>query len=104
MTSRLSGLFVARLFLPPMCAAFVALCPGEMRPLSMLGRPPASASFAQDLDAAAVFLKLFDLLDKDGDGSLPLSEIFDALELQQAEARQVKRVRALDRNGDGKVI
>jgi Ca2+-binding EF-hand superfamily protein len=48
-------------------------------------------------------LRIFDLIDVDGDGVAPLADIFDALDLKRAEARHVKRVRALDANGDGKV-
>jgi Ca2+-binding EF-hand superfamily protein len=50
-----------------------------------------------------MYLRLFDLLDADGDGVAPLADIFDALDLKRAEARQVRRVRALDADGDGKV-
>jgi Ca2+-binding EF-hand superfamily protein len=61
------------------------------------------SSAAQRDDPVAMFLRLFDLLDADGDGVTPLVDIFDALDLKRAEARQVKRVRALDANSDGKV-
>jgi hypothetical protein len=50
-----------------------------------------------------MYLRLFDLIDVDGDGVAPLADIFDTLDLKRAEARQVKRVRALGANSDGKV-
>jgi Ca2+-binding EF-hand superfamily protein len=54
-------------------------------------------------EAVKMFLQLFDVLDEDRDGIVPLVVIFEALNLQQAEARQIKRARALDGNSDGKV-
>jgi Ca2+-binding EF-hand superfamily protein len=68
------------------------------------GQTGQTASDAQRDDPEAMFLRLFDLIDVDGDGVAPLADIFDALDLKRAEARLVKRVRALDANGDGKVI
>jgi Ca2+-binding EF-hand superfamily protein len=62
-----------------------------------------SSSTARWDDPVAMFLRLFDLLDADGDGVAPLADIFESLDLKRAEARQVKRVRALDANSDGKV-
>jgi Ca2+-binding EF-hand superfamily protein len=53
--------------------------------------------------AVTTFLKLFDALDDNRDGVVPLVVIFEALNLERAEARQVKRARALDGNGDGLV-
>lgn len=70
-----------------------------LQPASMLAKPSA----IQQDDTTAMFLKLFDALDKDGDGVVLLTDLFDALDLQTAEARQVRRTRALDANGDGKV-
>jgi Ca2+-binding EF-hand superfamily protein len=67
------------------------------------GQTGQTASDAQRDDPEAMYLRLFDLIDVDGDGVAPLADIFDALDLKRAEARQVKRVRALDANGDGKV-
>jgi Ca2+-binding EF-hand superfamily protein len=56
------------------------------------------------LDAAIASLhKLFDAIDSDGDGKVTLAAIFEALTMQEAEARQVKSIRGLDRNGDGVV-
>jgi Ca2+-binding EF-hand superfamily protein len=70
-------------------------------------RRAATASNLQAVDryaeATATFLKLFDALDRDHDGIVPLADVFSALHLQKAEARQVKRVRAYDKNGDGKI-
>jgi Ca2+-binding EF-hand superfamily protein len=51
----------------------------------------------------ATLLKLFDLLDTGHQMRVPLNRFFDALNFQQAEARQVKRLRELDVNGDGEV-
>jgi Ca2+-binding EF-hand superfamily protein len=62
-----------------------------------------TASDAQRDDPEAMYLRLFDLIDADGDGVVSLADIFDTLNLRRAEARQVKRMRALDANGDGKV-
>jgi Ca2+-binding EF-hand superfamily protein len=58
---------------------------------------------ASNDDPEAMYLRLFDLIDADGNGVVPLADIFEVLDLKRAEARQVKRVRALDANGDGKV-
>jgi len=71
--------------------------------ISVTAQKPTSFAAAKAADAAVQFLKLFDTLDEDRDGVVPLPGIFDALNLQYAEARQVKRTRALDGNGDGKV-
>lgn len=88
--------FVLMLLASPFCAgaAISGLAPAQTG---------QTASDAKWHDPVAMFLRLFDLLDTDGDGVAPLSDIFDALDLKRAEARQVKRMRALDGNDDGKV-
>ncbi|HKX27276.1 MAG TPA: hypothetical protein VJ302_06255 [Blastocatellia bacterium] len=63
----------------------------------------ASARMDTPSDPVAMFMKLFDRLDEDRDGVVPLADLFEALNLKDAEARQIRRVRALDGNGDGKV-
>ncbi|MCI0387686.1 MAG: hypothetical protein MOB07_02795 [Acidobacteria bacterium] len=103
MTFRYGSLFIARAFTLSAFAVLAAHAFSAPRALSPSVRKPASFSTAQASDAAAVFLKLFDALDADRDGVVPLADLFDALNLQRAEARQVKRARALDGNGDGKV-
>jgi Ca2+-binding EF-hand superfamily protein len=89
--------FLSVLLAFPFCAGATTsgLAPGQT------GQTPSDA---QRDDPEAMYLRLFDLIDVDGDGVAPLADIFDALDLKRAEARQVKRVRALDANGDGKVI
>lgn len=67
------------------------------------GQTNQQSSVAQRDDPVAMFLRLFDLLDADGNGVVPLTVVFDALDLKQAEARQVKRARALDSNNDGQL-
>lgn len=47
------------------------------------------------------FLRLFDTLDTDRDGKVPLPVVFDALQMEKAEARQVKSIRGWDVNADG---
>jgi Ca2+-binding EF-hand superfamily protein len=88
--------FVLVLLAPPFCA-------GEATSGLAPGQTSQTASDAERADPQAMFLRLFDLIDADGDGVAPLADIFDALDLKRAEARQVKRVRALDADGDGKV-
>jgi Ca2+-binding EF-hand superfamily protein len=85
----------AALWLGGACAAVGFSAPRVQKPAPVTAAKPA--------DAVATFLKLFEALDTDRDGVVPLAHLFDALNLQQAEARQVKRARALDGNGDGKV-
>jgi Ca2+-binding EF-hand superfamily protein len=60
-----------------------------------------AAAFAEPT-AVSTFLRIFDLLAQ-GEGSVPLAVLFDELNLQEGEARQVKATRSLDRNADGKV-
>jgi hypothetical protein len=106
MTFRYGGLFVARALVLPAAAILMAqfFNAGNARQSASPSRQkPEPFRAARASDAVAVFLKAFDALDTDRDGVVPLPEMFDALSLEQAEARQVKRVRALDRNGDGKV-
>src|SRR5262245_41858882 len=110
MTFRYGGLFVARALALPAAAILMAqflINVGNMsdvgRALSPSGQKTAAYQAVRTSDAVEVFLKVFDALDTDRDGVVPLPELFDALSLEQAEARQVKRARALDRNGDGKV-
>jgi Ca2+-binding EF-hand superfamily protein len=88
--------FLLALLASPFCAGATTsgLAPGQTG---------QTASDAQRDDPEAMYLRLFDLIDADGDGVASLADIFDALDLKRAEARQVKRVRALDANGDGKV-
>lgn len=70
---------------------------------SPLGQTNQRASAAQQSDPVAMLLQLFTYLDQDGDGVVLLADLFDALDLQHAEARQVNRARALDRNNDGRL-
>jgi Ca2+-binding EF-hand superfamily protein len=64
-----------------------------------LSNPPEPSSvYSGSLQA---LLRLFDELDADHDGRVPLAEIFAALEMSKAEARQVKSLRGWDVNGDG---
>jgi hypothetical protein len=77
--------------------------PVKVRAFPLPLQKPAPPQAARAADAAAMFLKLFDVLDADRDGVVPLTALFDALNLQQAEARQIKRARALDGNGDGRL-
>jgi Ca2+-binding EF-hand superfamily protein len=67
------------------------------------GQTSQPLSAARRDDPVAMYMRLFDLLDPDRDGVTPLADIFEALDLKRAEARQIKRVRALDANSDGKV-
>lgn len=67
------------------------------------GQASQPSSVTQHNDPVAMFLRLFDLLDANGDGVAPMADVFDALDLQRAEARQVKRARALDGNNDGQI-
>jgi hypothetical protein len=103
MTFRYGSLFIARAFTLSAFAVLAAHAFSAPRALSPSVQKPASFSAAQASDAAAMFLKLFDTLDADRDGVVLLADFFDTLNLQQAEARQVKRARGYDRNGDGKV-
>jgi Ca2+-binding EF-hand superfamily protein len=78
-------------------------CAGAATSGLALGQTSQTASDTQRGDPEVMFLRLFDLLDADRDGVALLADIFDALDLKRAEARQVKRIRALDADGDGKV-
>ena len=55
------------------------------------------------LSARAMFLQVFDYIDEDRDGVVPLADLFRALHLERAEARQIKRIRQLDQDSDGLV-
>ncbi len=103
MTFRYGGLFVARALALPAAAILVAQTFNAGQALSPSGRKSAPFQAARASEAATVFLKVFDALDTDRDGVVPLPELFEALSLEHAEARQIKRARALDGNGDGKV-
>ena len=78
--------------------ALEARLDGQSTKTSRQGDKPVST-----VDAIASLQKLFDVIDADGDGKVPLAVIFDALAMQEAEARQVKSIRGLDVNGDGVV-
>lgn len=66
--------------------------------------PVLAKDHSKDYPAAsAMFLRLFDYLDADGDGAVPLADLFRELGLEDAEARQVKSIRGLDQNSDGTV-
>lgn len=54
-------------------------------------------------EATAMFLRLFDYIDADGDGVVPLAELFRQFELGEADVRAVKSIRELDRDADGSV-
>jgi Ca2+-binding EF-hand superfamily protein len=96
-------MLVARVFVLAVVAMLAAPAFNARHALSSSSQKPAPFQAARAADAVATFLKLFDALDADRNGIVPLPEVFDALSLEHAEARQVKRVRALDGNGDGKV-
>ena len=98
MKTRLIVLWLTRALVLPLAALGAAYC---LKPAS--AQKPAPMPLVNTSEATAQFLKLFDTLDEDRDGIVPLPVIFEALNLLQAEARQVKRARALDGNGDGKV-
>jgi Ca2+-binding EF-hand superfamily protein len=99
-----SARLTARLFTFLLVLLAFPFCAGATTSGLAPGQTGQTASDAQRDDPEAMFLRLFDLIDVDGDGVAPLADIFDALDLKRAEARLVKRVRALDANGDGKVI
>lgn len=103
MTIRLVSLFAARVLMLPVFTLLTAHTFSGPRADFASTQKPSPFTSAKASDAAAMFLKLFDALDADRDGVVPLADVFDALNLGQAEARQVKRARALDGNGDGKV-
>jgi Ca2+-binding EF-hand superfamily protein len=98
-----SARLTARLFTFLLVLLAFPFCAGATTSGLAPGQIGQTASDAQRDDPEAMYLRLFDLIDVDGDGVAPLADIFDALDLKRAEARHVKRVRALDANGDGKV-
>lgn len=55
------------------------------------------------ISAPAMFLRVFDYIDENHDGVVPLADFFRVLDLQQAEARQIKRIRKLDQDSDSLV-
>lgn len=55
------------------------------------------------ISAPAMFLRVFDYIDEDYDGVVPLADFFRVLDLRQAEARQIKSIRQLDQDSDSLV-
>lgn len=98
-TFRFDSLFAASALALLLLPNSVNASPSRLPP----GQAKQVASAAQHHDPVAMFLRLFDWLDVDGDGVVPMATMFDALDLKQAEARQVRRARAMDGNSDGQI-
>jgi len=62
-----------------------------------------SAVTAKPEDAVAAFIKFLNVIDKDGDGKVPLSELLNAHNAEDAGAKMPAQIKAWDTDRDGMV-